>query len=171
MISVLDNLVCRISLSGSWVSGCVRSLPKRLYAMFACRPFRVLVLSLAIAAMSGVDLYLTLLFVTQTGMHEMNPLARAMMEYQSPVILAVWKTATVVLSIGILILIRKQRSAEMGAWIGCLVMGWLMLHWTGFIHLSSEIDMELAQSADNPNWIIMSTQVEGLESVGSWIID
>lgn len=137
------------------------------------RPFRVVALSLAIAVMSGVDLYLTILYVTHTGMNEMNPLARAMMEYQSPSILAVWKTGTVVISVGILLLIRRQRSAELGAWIGCLVMGWLMLHWIGFIKNSQYLNIEMAAALnhDNPSWIMISTGAEGPGGMINTVID
>lgn len=171
MISVLDNLVCRISDAGwKFIERGSRGFVQ-FSAVISQRSIRVVILSLAIAAMSAVDLYLTLVFVTQTGMNEMNPLARAIMEYQSPAILAAWKTATVVLSIGILMMIRKQRSAELGAWIGCLVMCWLMVHWTGFIDMSGQMDMELAQSDENPNWIMISEEAQGSQAVGSWIID
>jgi len=137
------------------------------------RPFRVVALALAIAVMSGADLYLTLLYVTHTGMNELNPLARAMMDYQSPAILALWKAGTVVISIGILILIRKQRSAELGAWIGCLVMSSLMLHWQGYIETNNGLDIEMAraQNHHNSSWIMMSTGEEGIDQSVSWIID
>lgn len=130
-------------------------------------------LAIAIAIMSAFDLYLTILYITHTGMNEMNPLARAMMEYQSPAILALWKGCTVLLSVGILLIIRKQRSAELGAWVGCLVMGWLMIHWGSFIHNSKEVDIDtlIAQSKDNPSWITMPTQAQVLEGVGTTVID
>jgi disulfide bond formation protein DsbB len=128
-----------------------------LIAMFSQRTFRVLILVLAIAAMSAVDLYLTLLYVTHTGMNEMNPLARAMMDYQSPTVLALWKAATVGLSIGILMMIRKQRSAEIGAWAGCLVLGWLMSHWTVFIYETRHLNLEVVHeiAAGDPTWILI----------------
>lgn len=137
------------------------------------RPFRVVALSLAIAAMSSVDLYLTILYITHTGMNEVNPLARAMMEYQSPAILSAWKAGTVALSIGILMLIRKQRSAELGAWVGCLVMGWLMIHWVGFIESTQYIDIEMAnaQNRDNPTWIMISTEAQVGDGIMTTVID
>src|SRR5690606_25263677 len=103
--------------------------------------------------------YLTILYITHSGMNEMNPLARAMMEYEPPSILAAWKMATVVLSVGILLLIRKQRSAECGAWVVCLVLGWLMMHWVGFIDENAKMNLELAHALnrDNPSWILMTT--------------
>lgn len=121
------------------------------------RPFRVFVLVVAIASMSAVDLYLTLLYVTHMGMTELNPLARAIMDYQSPLVLVVWKTATVVLSVGILLVIRKQRSAEIGAWAGCLVLGWLMSHWVVFVHETRNFDIEVAHAIgmDDPSWVMI----------------
>jgi len=146
---------------------------RRVPPLFARRSLRVVVLSVGIVVMSVADLYLTLLFVTQTGMDEMNPLARAMMEYQSPMILALWKMGTVVISIGILIAIRKQRSAELGAWIGCLVMGSLMFHWIGYIDKRQHIYLEMtrADGLENPAWIMISTDSRGGGGVISGIID
>jgi hypothetical protein len=136
----------------------------KLVSVLAQRPFRVLLLGVAIAAMSGVDLYLTLLYVTHIGMTELNPIARAMMDYQSPLLLAVWKTATVVLSVGILLLIRKQRSAEIGAWAGCLVLGWLMSHWVVFVHETRNIDIEVAHAmgANDPSWVMIGGAQTGV---------
>lgn len=126
-------------------------------AAFSQRAFRVVLLGVAIAAMSSVDLYLTLLYVTHTGMNEMNPLARAMMQYQSPFVLAVWKALTVAVSVGILLLIRKQRSAELGAWAGCLVLGWLMLHWSTFIYETRHMNLELVHeiAVGDPTWVVI----------------
>ncbi len=138
--------------------------------MITQRSNRVMFLSIAIIVMSLADLYLTLLFVTKTGMNEINPLARAMMEYQSPAILAFWKLGTITISIGILMFIRKQRSAEFGAWIGCIVLGLLMAHWMNYIEQTSHMQLELAQS-DDPTWIMMPAQAEGAEGIGAWIID
>jgi len=134
--------------------------------LLAVRGHRVGLLGLAIVVMSAVDLYLTLLFVTQTGMNEMNPLARAMMEYQSPSLLAIWKAATVVLCVGILLMIRKQRSAEIGAWAGCLLLCWLMSHWIGFIREARITDLEIAQGgiSSNPNWIMIDASADNLPS-------
>ena len=134
----------------------------------AHRSRRVMLLVFLICAMSAVDLYLTLLYVTHTGMNEMNPIARAMMEYQSPALLALWKAATVGLSVGILLLIRKQRSAEWGAWAGCLVMGWLMTHWVVFIDETRDMNLEVAQAlgANDPTWIMISGRRSGVSEIG-----
>lgn len=169
MASVLDHLVRLIGNALGWV----KDLGLQVSHLFVHRPFRVVALSLAIVVMSSVDLYLTILYITHTGMNEVNPLARAMMEYQSPAILAVWKIGTVVISIGILMLIRKQRSAELGAWVGCLVMGWLMIHWVGFIESTQYIDIEMtiAQNRDNPTWIMISTEAQVGDGVMTTVID
>lgn len=132
------------------------------FSVLAHRPRRVVLLLIAIAVMSGVDLYLTLLYVTHTGLNEMNPLARAMMEYQSPAILAVWKATTVAVAVGILLLIRRQRSAEWGAWAGCMVLGLLMLHWASFIEQTKHMTLEVAQAMgeNDPTWVMIGARVE-----------
>lgn len=147
--------------------------PIGVLRLFSQRSYRVVVLVLLIAAMSGADLYLTLLYVTNTGMNEMNPLARAMMEYQSPMVLAIWKLATVVLSAGILLTIRKQRSAEIGAWAGCLVLGWLMTHWVVFVEQTDHMDIEVARAVGehDPTWIMIHSRTESASMPARTVID
>jgi hypothetical protein len=105
----------------------------RLRGTLGRRPFRVVLLGSLIAAMSLIDLYLTLLYLTNSGMSEANPLARAIIAYQSPAVLAIWKALTVSLCVGILYLVRDRRSAEWGAWVGAVVLALLMAHWTRYI--------------------------------------
>jgi len=139
---------------------------------FLNRSFRVIVLITLIAAMSMVDLYLTILYITHTGMNELNPLARGMMEYQSPAILGLWKIATVFLGVGILAWIRTKRSAEMGAWIGCLILGILMIHWVAYIHEESRLASGPIQTEamGNPNWVLFGRgNLSGFDDRGSVI--
>lgn len=144
-----------------------RSLIQSISAAFGDRSFRVIALSTLIVAMSAVDLHLTLLYITHSGMNEANPFARAMMEYQSPTILALWKAATVVLGVGILTMIRKKRSAEVGAWIGCLILGFLMSHWVNFIHEHATINDGpiMIEAMGDPNWVHMNTELIGPTTV------
>lgn len=130
-----------------------------LGAAIASRPFRVIALGSAIAVMSAVDLYLTLLYLTHSGMPEANPLARAMIAYQSPLVLAVWKTLTVALCVGILFLIRHKRSAEWGAWAGTLVLALLMSHWGRYAHELADVKPMMAQVASqiDDSWVHIQT--------------
>lgn len=138
-----------------------------LLGIFGDRSFRVIVLIALIAAMSMIDLYLTILYITHTGMNEVNPIARAMMEYQSPAILGIWKVATVTLGVGILAVIRRKRSAEFGAWIGCFILGFLMSHWVSYIHEHARIadDPVLIEAMGDPNWVYMESDFLGPSSV------
>ena len=140
--------------------------------MMRTRPRRVIVLAISIMMMSAVDLYLTLLYVTNTGMNEMNPFARAMMSYQSPSVLAIWKLTTVALSLGILILIRTKRSAELGAWVGCFVLGWLMMHWVHFVHETRDISLQIVQelATTDPTWVVIEAAPRELQA-GRIVID
>lgn len=119
------------------------------------RPFRVVTLSLAIAVMSAADLYLTLLYLTHTGMSEANPLARMMIAYQSPAVLASWKALTVGLCVGILYLVRDRRSAELGAWTGVAVLAWLMTHWATYIEEKTDMgpDFQLVSAEIDPRFV------------------
>ncbi len=136
------------------------SFPKpTLRTIFRDRSYRVIVLVALITAMSVVDLYLTILYITHSGMNEINPLARAMMEYESPAVLGVWKLATVALGVGILAYIRSKRSAEIGAWIGCLILGSLMVHWVSYIeeHARMSEDPVAIRAMDDPSWVHIDT--------------
>ncbi|MBL4810182.1 MAG: hypothetical protein JKY43_09040 [Phycisphaerales bacterium] len=139
------------------------SLIRAIHLPFLDRSFRVIVLIALIAAMSMVDLYLTILYITHWGMNEVNPLARAMMEYQSPAILGLWKIATVTLGVGILAMIRRKRSAEFGAWIGFLILGLLMTHWVAYINEHSRItDGPIHIDAmGDPSFIFMESDLLG----------
>lgn len=123
------------------------------------RSSRVIALGIAIAVMSSIDLYLTLLYLTHTGMPEANPLARAMIAYQSPLVLAVWKTLTVALCVGILYLIRHKRSAEVGAWAGACVLGLLMSHWARYASELEEMKPHMAPIAAqiDDTWVHIHT--------------
>ena len=144
-----------------------KSLPKpaipTLLSVFNDRSYRVIVLVALITAMSVIDLYLTILYITHTGMNEINPLARAMMGYESPAILGLWKLATVALGVGILALIRHKRSAEIGAWVGCLILGSLMVHWVSYIEEQSRFtqDPVAIGAMGDPSWVYMESDFLG----------
>ena len=138
-----------------------RKLP--ILSLFTDRSFRVITLITLIAVMSLVDLYLTILYITHTGMNEINPIARAMMEYHSPAVLGLWKIATVVLSVGILAIIRKKRTAEVGAWIGCIVLTLLMTHWVKFIDEHARLTEQpfAIDAMGQPDWVYIQTDLVG----------
>ena len=143
-----------------------RSLAHSIAIPFTDRSFRVIVLITLITVMSIIDLYLTILYITHSGMNEMNPLARAMMEYQSPALLGLWKAATVVLGVGILAMIRRKRSAELGAWTGCLILGFLMTHWVAYINERARMTNGPIQidAMGDPNWVYMDSDLLGPRS-------
>lgn len=97
------------------------------------RDIRVIALAVAIVAMSIGDLSMTLTFLTHGGMIESNPIARAVMNHNSPALLTLWKSCSVGLAVGILLYARRHRSAEIAAWIGLLAMTCLMVHWIRYI--------------------------------------
>ncbi len=148
----------------------VWALLERVFPLLTKRSKRVLLLLIAILAMSAVDLHLTLLYLTHSGLNELNPLARALMHYQSPFVLAIWKALTVSLSVGILVLIRHKRSAELGAWAACGVLGLLMSHWVIFVRETSKLNLDAMRqvAASDPTWVIIEsppTRVTGVRTI------
>lgn len=123
------------------------------------RARRVAFLVAVIALLSGVDLYLTVLYASTVGMPELNPLARGIMSSGSPAQLALWKVATVGLCIGLLLWTRRAVAAELGAWAGVLVLGGLMWMWSAYATeteriatVAGAIDYDWTPEHD-PNWV------------------
>lgn len=103
------------------------------------RALRVTLLLLAVSMMSLVDLLLTLTYATTIGMVEHNPLARAIMSYDCPGLLSVWKLLSVGLAIFILYRLRRSPKAEIGAWICCVLLTALSFHWVRFNDTASTL--------------------------------
>jgi hypothetical protein len=97
------------------------------------RSQRVAMLVIACSIMGLADLYLTLNFVMNMGMIELNPIARAVIELGCPKFVIAWKVVLILLSSGILWWARHHRFAEIGAWICCAILVTLTLHWVGFV--------------------------------------
>jgi len=115
------------SLSGRWAS------------IGAARERRVILLLIGVALMSAGDLSMTLTHVSGPGMMEGNPLARGIMGFNSPLALSVWKAITVALGLGILYFARRSRAGEIGAWVCCLALTWLMFRWYDYNDRVSEL--------------------------------
>ncbi|QYU67600.1 DUF5658 family protein [Leptolyngbya sp. 15MV] len=93
------------------------------------RTIRMWAMIVALVAMSVGDLYMTLLHLKSFGMVEANPLARLIMQYQSPALVVLWKAATVALAVFIFWTSRRHRAAEVGAILCCAVLTALTLQW------------------------------------------
>lgn len=115
------------------------------------RDVRVAALLVAIACMSLGDLYMTMMFLTHGGMAESNPIARAVMLHNSPAMLAIWKLATVALSVGILFYVRRRSIGEAAAWAGCAVMTLLTLHWINYINETAAYAEVIAAAQSCPD--------------------
>lgn len=93
---------------------------------------RVTLLVLAMALMGLADLALTLTFMTSVGMYEVNPIARFMVAVGGAGQLVRYKLFTIVLSGGILYLLRHHKTAERCAWLSCAGLLALSLHWSDY---------------------------------------
>lgn len=93
------------------------------------RSRRVLALLVCVIVLSAADLYLTTAHLHSTGMAEGNPIARAIIATNSPVLLSLWKGVTVGVGVWILFAARRLPAGEAGAWLCFGVLCWLMVRW------------------------------------------
>jgi len=98
------------------------------------RALRVSLLLIATAIMCLGDLAMTMTYITSVGMVESNPIARAVMEHNSPAFVVVWKLTTMGLGLGILYWTRRAAKAELATWLCFLVMAGLCIHWLDYSH-------------------------------------
>lgn len=96
------------------------------------RSRRVLALLLCVIVLSGADLYLTTTHLSSAGMAEGNPIARAIISANSPLLLTLWKALTVTIGVWILFAARRSRAGEAGAWLCFGVLCWLMMRWMAY---------------------------------------
>lgn len=111
------------------------------------RSRRVLALLLCVLVLSAADLYLTTTHLTSAGMAEGNPIARAIIAANSPLLLTLWKVVTVGLGVWILFAARRSRAGEAGAWLCFGVLCWLMVRWMTY---SDEVGALTAYMAQLP---------------------
>ncbi len=95
------------------------------------------------------DLYMTLVYATTIGLHEGNPLARAIMLYNCPWIIVAFRALTIALFALVLISARKHKSAEIAAWTCTIIMGWLLVRWEQYNANTQELSAVLAALDDH----------------------
>jgi hypothetical protein len=95
-----------------------------------------------IVLLSTADLSMTLTYLRSVGMGEANPLARYVMSFNSPALLALWKFASVGVACLIFHIARHKRCGELACWACLAVLSALTLHW---IDYSSQVQLLTAQ--------------------------
>lgn len=132
--------------------------PGTVRSLVPARPWRVSVLIIAIVLTSLADLGLTLTFLTSVGMAEANPLARAVIGTGSIWAIVGFKVALSGVAAGILFGARKTRTGEIGAWVGALIMAWLLVRWDAYINDSHVFTIALHGSAHvgDDRWVALA---------------
>lgn len=110
---------------------------------------------------SLADLAITLEFVTTVGMAEANPIARAIIGTGSVPLLVGFKLALCLSACGVFWIARKRWSGELGAWVGALVMAWLMVRWHSYIDHSHVFTAGLHAGTQpdkvlDSRWVVMA---------------
>lgn len=106
------------------------------------------------------DLYMTLLYATTVGMHEANPLARAVMLYNCPWVVVAFRMLTIALFGLVLVRARHRPVAEVAAWVCMGAMTWLAFRWAAYNESAVEITgpMLLATGLEPSEFISLNEQ-------------
>lgn len=132
--------------------------PARANLIARRRAIRVWALTIAIAAMSLGDLSMTLTHLRAVGMGEGNPIARYVIGFNSPALLATWKCATVALACAIFLWARHRRSAEVACWACAGVLAALTVGWIHYANEASKLTPTLDHVAQSEGalWVTMT---------------
>ena len=90
-------------------------------------------LTIIVLVLSLADLALTLTFLTSVGMAEENPLARLVIATGSAWAVVAFKVGLSLTACAIFWIARQRASGEIGAWLGAILMAWLMVRWNAYI--------------------------------------
>jgi hypothetical protein len=117
------------------------------------RTVRIVVLVGVVATLSLADLWLTVYFMSTTGMSELNPLARALAGF-GPSALVAFKLASLLVNGGVLVACRTRVTAELGAWVSVIVMVALTAHWHNYMNATHELtNLDPATLATDVNFV------------------
>lgn len=115
----------------------------------AASPRRLLLIIFAIILMGLTDLVCTVIYLTNVGLIEANPIARWVITNLGIIGLITYKAASMAFTCGTLYLIRRHRISEHAAWICAIILLLLMGHWLRFNHTLPEMSHEMILLALN----------------------
>ncbi len=126
-------------------------------AVVSARVRRVTLLVLAMVIMGLADLALTLEFLRAVGMLEANPIAREMIAIGGAGQLVRYKLFTIVLSAGLIYLLRRHRAAERCAWVSVVILLGLSAHWRVYAETIVRPDVfpDPATLAADARWVTL----------------
>jgi hypothetical protein len=122
------------------------------------RPRRVVYLVIAVVLMSLADLAITLTWVTDVGLAESNPLARWVIAQGSPALLSVWKLITIVPAVLVFLALRHKPIAEAGAFVACVLLGIVTLHWYAYHDTVNDLStaLPMLEAGMDHRWIALA---------------
>ncbi|MCU0688499.1 MAG: DUF5658 family protein [Phycisphaerales bacterium] len=117
------------------------------------RDWRMLVALTLITIVSIADLYLTLTYLQSVGMSEGNPIARWVIAANCSWVLVAFKTILCGFSISVLWYARRRTSAEIAAWLACIVMAWLCFKWYGYTDQVADVVAAMPEITETSLWV------------------
>ncbi len=120
---------------------------------------RVMLLALLVLLLSIGDLLTTLIFLQSTGMEEVNPVAKFVMQSGSVMNILIFKAGSVFTCLSVILLIRFRWQGELAAWIATFILVSLTAYWYVYTHQFSAIDSShiMNFTQQNDGWMILSS--------------
>lgn len=128
----------------------------------ASRRWRVGTLLSAVVLMGVTDLLITLEFLMIGAMWEDNPIARSVMSYESPEVLALWKMVSLTPLAYVTLRYGQRALCEVAVWVCFVAMAVVMVRWSMYCGVADtmpfvELSMTPAQDHD---WVLWQTALE-----------
>ncbi len=132
--------------------------PDVLRGRLPARAVRVVFMLAVIVVLSLLDLLLTLIYVTEIGLIEDNPMARLVLETGGPRLLVAAKVASVGFCVGVLFWARRRGFAEVAAVFGMVVLIWLTIRWMSYMRVFSGLtaSMEEFEHHGQGAWVTLA---------------
>jgi hypothetical protein len=115
-------------------------------------------LTIVVWLLGLVDLGITMTYLTNIGMFESNPIARAVIGLGSPTLVVAFKLATMVLSTAIVLGLRARWHGEAVALLSVAILGWLTFRWLGYVEFADSTTSAIAVVALDPS-----------QGLGEWV--
>jgi hypothetical protein len=123
------------------------------------RPRRVAGVLRIVVALSLLDLVVTLVYMSTTGMFEGNPIVAYLARLSgscAPIVM--YKALTVLIAVSILYRLRTRAQAEAAAWLALLVLCAVTLQWVRYAALimGADGDQIVQLMMTDPGWVAIS---------------
>ena len=122
----------------------------------AHRENRVYLLLMFVTLLSTLDLFLTVHQMKAAGMAEANPIVvKLLTMIPSAWALAVYKTLSVGVCVGLQVLVRRTLLGELGAWLAAAILMGVIVTWIFYLQIVGIDGFTHVQTVGLGDWVVL----------------